>query len=635
MGRKSNAKKAVREMLDEKEDQAKNKKSKHKSKKQRKKQIKEQLKKSQAPSKSAKKEKKTKKAPKKEAKKETKIKTPSKLNKGKIFGAGLSIIMITALAAVGYLLFERAFRAQPIAKILPAANTIALVELNTNFEHHQLTKAFNLLKDHPTFSEQKLIESLEAKTGLTFKSDIEPWLGRQGGLAFLLPSNTDHQEQLHSVYFAEILNQQNFQKFLKKNIDSSSEYKGAKIYKLGNYQLTELQDYLAFTDSEEAMKALVEAQTPSTAKLYDYEQYRRLDDNMPLIKTAYIYLNFSNISTSFLQKFPLLTEKGLSLDKIQPIIPMLETEGMALIAEDDNFVIQSFLSLNHELAKDSQYLSYQHKYDATLTEFVRSDVLAFWGATNLEHQIKRLLEVLSGGDRATLTVFDALVNSYTQKYFGSDINFNRDILPLFNDEFAFAIEKPSDNSKNNQAIYKLLLELNSPEKDAIKIQELASSFALVGAVFEPKVVERELEDGTIAREIVAIPEEIGKEELEYLDTTIYQLKIGQQDWGIYYSIIDNTAIIASDIAGIKSSINIVKDKGSNLRNTNYYSHNIDPLITHSDEISYFNLAELLPLIFTEEELAKLPELLTILDSFSSGRNYFTDGLVTINYIHLK
>ena len=84
---------------------------------------------------------KSKKTKKKEPKKTTKKKQRKlKISKKQIFAGTLTLIMLTILVAVGYLLFQKAFKPRPIAKLLPADNTIAIVEINSNFDHHQLTK---------------------------------------------------------------------------------------------------------------------------------------------------------------------------------------------------------------------------------------------------------------------------------------------------------------------------------------------------------------------------------------------------------------------------------------------------------------------------------------------------------------
>src|SRR3989338_8734967 len=83
------------------------------------------------------------------------------INRKALFGGVLTIIMLVILVSVGYLLFQKAFRAQPIAKLLPEDDVILVLEINTNFDHNQLLKTFGLLKNNPQYSKEKLIEKIE------------------------------------------------------------------------------------------------------------------------------------------------------------------------------------------------------------------------------------------------------------------------------------------------------------------------------------------------------------------------------------------------------------------------------------------------------------------------------------------
>lgn len=600
MGRKSNAKKAAREQEKEKQSKKEGKGffksifSGKKSEKARKKD--EQPKKVEQP------------------KKEKKTKQPRKkliINKKKFFGWVFAIIMLAILISVGYLLFQKAFRAKPIAKILPDDRTVITFELNTNFEHNQLLKTFHLLTNQPQYSREKLIEWAEIKLNTNYEKDLKPWLGRQIGFAILNPK--DHEDTLHTVYFIEYLSKGKAENFLNR-------YKGT-------FYSAFIDDYIFLSSNEKAISDLIDDQ--KSEELYAGSKYREIDNNLPLNKLAYLYIDFEKITDSFFQTYPFLSEKGFSLDVLKPFLNLFDAEGVAFIALDDNFAIQSFLSLNEEVVDKIDYIGYQEKYTADLADAIPQDVLAFWGGENLEAQIKRLIELLAGGDQANLMVFDSLLQNYTKKYFGADVNFRTDILPLFHNEFAFVIEKSEDKN-----IYKILIELSSPQKDALNIQEIANSFAKVGAIFEPKIVEHTLEDGTVGKEIVAVPEEIIKSSSQYQGDTINELIMGEQGWGIYYAMLDDMAVIATDREGVKNTIDIAKGEKPSLKSTELFTKHIEPVLKSSDEVSYFNLEGFLPLLLSEENLAKYPAF-GIVASLSSGRNYFNDGVVTINYLQIK
>lgn len=548
------------------------------------------------------------KAPKKAPKKEASKKSRIKISKKQILGGILALIMIAILVSVGYLLFQKAFKPRPIAQLLPAEDTIAIVEINSNFDHNQFTKTFTLLEGHEEYSKENLIKYVEEKFLVDYDSEIAPWLGRVVGVAVI---KSPEREQVDLVYFAEVFSETNAKKYIE---DSKVDGRTKAL----------LSEYIIISDNEEVIKEL---QTPSGKRLYDSENYRRIDDNMPLNKAAYFFVNFNKIDAEFFQTFPFLSEKGLSVETVQPFMSLLDSEGLALVALDDKFAIQTFISLNRAVLQDSKYIDFKEKYSANLSEYVDANAMAFWGGENLEYQVKRMLEALAGGDNAVIEVFDKILQGYSQKYFGPEVNFKTDLLPLFANEFALAMEKDGE-----EQVYKLIVELNDPSSEAVRIHEIADNFAEIGAVFEPKVVEHILEDGTVSKEIIAVAEAITKEEIIYQGTTIYELKMGKQDWVVAYSIIDNVAIIATNTQGIKNAIDAKNGEISSLKVSDTYSKLIAPVLKHSDEVSYFNMDELLPTMFDE---GILPPMLGLISSLSSGKSYFDDGITSINYLRIK
>lgn len=611
MGRKSSTKKKIRKIVDEKQENTKRKFSRSKAKVEAREELEEKSKnKKLAKLKETDQEPKLKKAL---------IKFPKlpKLNipKRQLFGGALTIIMITVLISVGYLLFQKAFRATPVAKILPAESTTSLLEINTNYQHYQLTKTFELIQNYPQYSKESLIKEVEAKIGANYQSDIQPWLGRQVAVALMKGDSGE----AYPLYFAEYINEEALTKF----VDQQTGLLSAEH----NYYFEIIDDYLVASEGREGLDLLLKKIDEGADKLYYSKKYRRIDDNLPIQHVGFFYLDFDMINDAFIQKIPLLAEMGISMEKFGPLVKLLDAEGIVLVAMDNNFAVQSFLSLDPAVVKNAKYLPLKSSYHADLANYIDANALAFWGGENLGNQIKKFIEIMSGGDHTLLAVFDNILQNYTEKYFGQDVNFNQDILPILDKEFAFAIEK-----FNNQNAYKLIVEINSPQTDTFKIQELLSAFASRGAIFQPKIVEHILEDGTASREIVAVPEEISKSESIYEEKTIYYLKMGERNFGLYYAVLEDIAVFATQKEGVTSTIDIINNKTASLKSTEIFETSIEPILRNSDETSYFNFNAVLPILFEQEDL---PEILTIIDAVSNGRNYFNDGIVTLNYLHIK
>ncbi|MBI5754422.1 DUF3352 domain-containing protein [Candidatus Peregrinibacteria bacterium] len=550
-----------------------------------------------------------------------------RINKKKIFGGILVLIMLAILVAVGYLIFERAFRAQPIAKFLPSESTVALLEINTNFDHTQLNKTFELLKNHPDYSKEKLIGYIEKLFNLNYEIDLKPWLGREAGVAYL--NSAKDTNAVYTLFFAEVLSQNNVEKFLQKYSPVENVYIGNKTYAIkfpaGMTYVTFVGDYLFAGTNEQAIFQVIDAQNSTTEKLYATEKYRKVDNNLPLNRTAFVFFNFDQLSDGFLHELPFMDK--ISMITIKPFIKSFDAEGLALVALNKDFAIQTFLTLHSTNSNNSSYLSFEKKYNADLADYLSKDTLAFWGGRNLEAELQKTVSAFTGGQDSNRLIVDQILQAYTQRYFGQSTIFKDDILPLFKNEFAFAVEK-----LNNKNVYKFIFELDSAQTDAVKLHQLANNFASYGGIFEPKVVEHTLPDGTVGKEIVAAPEEITKNESNYAGTTIYELKMGKENWSLYYTVIGNLAIITNDPDSLKLSMDLTKSNGASLSSTGQFSEDIKPIIKGSDEVSYFDFDNILPLIFNKQDL---PPILDIVSSFSSGKNYFDDGVVSINYLHIK
>jgi hypothetical protein len=547
------------------------------------------------------------------------------INRKALFGGVLTIIMLVILVSVGYLLFQKAFRAQPIAKLLPEDDVILVLEINTNFDHNQLLKTFGLLKNHPQYSKEKLIEKIENQFIVDYESDLKSWFGRAAGVVVL--NSKKDKEKLNIAYFAEVMSQEKLDEFLIRRNAKKENYKNFSMYEIdGPVYMTLVENYVFVSKEKEANYELVDSQAQT--RLYESKEYRKIDNKLPLNKSAFIYIDFRKINNSFFKHFSFLGEQGLSTEILKPFLKTFTSEGIALVAMDNNFALQSFLSLDEKIAENNSYTAFENKYSANLTAYMPEDILLFWGAENLEFQLNKILHILSGGDEAVSKIFISILENYTKKYFGNDISFSSEILPLLQNEFAFVIEK----NKEGKNIYKVIIELKDKQKDMISLHQIASNFTSIGAIFKPKVVERKLEDGTVGKEIIAIPEEIVKSESIYGNTTIYELKIGNQNWGIYYTIIDDVAVIANNFDGVASSIDIVQKKKTSLKVSQIFATVIEPVLKSSDEVSYINTEKLIPGIFKDK---KIPEVLNLIGFLSSGRNYFDDGIVTINYLHIK
>ncbi|MBU1151498.1 DUF3352 domain-containing protein [Patescibacteria group bacterium] len=610
MGKKSKAKKVIRELVKEKQKEEKDKSIRKKSKKELKKEAKKEAEKKKNTSKKHKPSK-----PKKEQ-------SPKKrISKQTIFGSVLVLIMVTILSSVGYLLFVKALKASPIAKILPVETTVLSLEINTDPNHAQVIKSKKLMENHLEYSAEGLENFIFQNFGLEMENDLKNWLGRSVGLAYVKSSKENNA--INKLYFAEITNKELAEDSLEGQINN---YEGYEIYQgvKGNYA-TFINDFLLLSEKEQAIYEIIDAQ--KFDKLYSSSDYRRINNNMPLNKVAFAYMDFQKIDNSFLQLFPYLSEKGLSYEIIAPFTSIFKSEGVSLIAGEDKFIMQNFTNLNRNNLDAQEYISNKSKYKGYLTDYIPQDAKAYFGGQNLENQIKKFIDILSNGEGDSVLLYDSIIQNYIQKYFGENLNFQTDLLPFFANEYGFAISEVQGKD-----VYTMLIQLEKPKEDSVALAKIADTFSEVGGLFEPQIVEHILKDGTKSREIIAIPEEIKRETLSYENIQISAMKIGERNWGLYYAFLENVAVVSGNLETLKNIIDTTKSKNISLNKSEHFKKLIDPLLTYSDSIAYYSIDSLLPMLF---EGGNGPQILEIISSVSSGKNYFNDGIATVNYLTIK
>lgn len=557
--------------------------------------------------------------------KKSEIKVKLKIQKHQIYGVIFVIIMLFLLISSGYLIFKRAFRSQEIAKFLPAQQTVFTLELNYNPQHNQLMKAAKIFQKYPIYSIDSLQNLLQNALQTNFETGISPWLGKNLGLTIL--NSSKNPGEIFTIYFLETADTDKIENWLAENA-STQTYNDNEIYLLQNgKRLTSIDEYLFLSQNDTALKELIDFSVSGKETLFEQKTYLRAKNNLPFNYIAFAFINFKNLGDDFFTNFEPVKKKNVALESVKPFFKFFDSEGLALVALDKKFALQTFLNLNTEEIENTEAFEERDKYKADLASFVKEDALIFWGGNNLEDQLKRLILAMSGGNKDAMQIFDSVLQNYTNRYFGPDITLSIDILPLFNNEFGLAIEE-----YNKTLTYKLLLKVNNAEKALEELHNIFDNFAKIGAVYEQKTVTHTMQDGTVGKEIIAVSQDIRRQKLQYGENEIFKLTIGQKNSNIFYAVIDRYAVITDNFETIKNATNLMRNNGDSLRTSKDFQELIKQILNSSDEVNYLNFDHLMPLIF---EGKKVPDYLLPLSSLTSGKNYFQDGITTINYLDIN
>ena len=629
MGRKSSAKKQRKiEEKDEAKNPKQTKKSKRKFFKRSKKNPKKNTKKVSAPL--------TKPEVKGQAQHQAeKPRTKTPLKPQKIFGTLLALIMTTILIVVAVQLFQKNFRPTPLADLLPAEATSALVEINTYADHTQLTKAKELLSQ-TEYSTENLAKLIEEKLKLNPMTTATKWLGRQVGAAEI---EIDPEKPLKTVYFVEVTNKKEVISLIDQSAEAhlntlvKTEDKDQALYSWTirsesnnrdeDYQMhaSFLEEYLIISKDYDVLLFLINNNKDKRFQVVsDLDSYDEVSSETPFNKIGFLFINQYVANEKLQAKYSRISGQSIYIAAQGPLSNLSKAEGMALIAKDNHFEIRNYTALKDDYLSGNRYTRTIRNYKANLAKFIPQNQAIVWGGENIETQIKRLVALLSEGSTTTNEIFEGVIQNYVEKYLGGSIQLEEDIFDLMDNEFLLSLEQKSDKEGFD---YTMLIELDSPSQDALTIQKIAQSFSEVGAVFEPKIQEIELEDGTKAKEIVAIPSTLMKSETVQGDNTIYKMETEDGGFGMFYAIQLDKVIISTNLKTLEKSLSLAANESDeSILKDPKFAKLLGPSLQASDELIYIDSQALYP----ETKLMK---------SLSLSRQYFDSGFNSYFFINVE
>ncbi len=548
----------------------------------------------------------------------------------------LAAILLLAIGAfvlifVATFLFGKFFKPQALADLLPEKNTVALIEINTDSADDQVKQVSNLLKKYPVYQRENLIQLLNTSTLFNFEKNIEPWLGRKIGLAFL--SDTQKQISFEPVLFVESRNHEQTLSFLtgsNPNI-TSTEYKGIKIYSgvdtvnviFQNQKFAFINNYLVLTEKQSTLENLIKVSKGEEKRLADEDTYRRIANNLPQGSLVFGYYNTGKIIETLLSDPEYLAKNGREIAALRPFIDLFAAEGFTVFAQEKKLNGQIYTSLNREKITEQGFMSFQEKYRGELLKYITSEPVLLVGGHDLVTELSRLETVFKTGTKASSAIFNGLVEAQKDIYFGKDISLTEDIYPLLKGEYLISVEGSFETPTVS-----LLLKFDNPTQDQGRFEKLIDQFMKVGGIFTPKVRDVTLPDGTKGQEIAAFPEKITRLTDNYQGILINTLQIGNTGSSVNYAFYEDKIFLSNSSDAIKNFIS----RGTNpdlptLEDTNLYKQNITPMLANGDQFFNLKLGSVTDLLGLNSEQMK-PYTVPF-TNFTISKNYFNDGISTL------
>lgn len=552
---------------------------------------------------------------------------------------GILLIMIGTLllAGAGVLLYQRILRPTDLSNYLPQDSTFALVEFDLGATESQDLYAH--ISKYPVYQKENLTNKINALLNIDYSKDVEPWIGRQIGLALLKNGAKEEEPIVTPVAFVEVKNFNQALSFLQsrkledgKDALQIVEIEGESLYQYttgSNLYLAFIDDYLVIGLEPAAVKNVIKTAKDGNNTLEDSGKYHKIAANLSSDSIVFGYFDVDELTNFILDSPNFVAKNGFILTTFEPFLSIFDAEGFTITFEDKNLQLQTFTSLNKDLLEGKEFLTFKEKYDAGLAKFTKEDAMVVWGGMNLEKQLKRIADILGKGSEASMMIFEGVLEAQKNIYFGQDVSLHNDIYPLINKEFIVALY----DAETPQV--EVVLELDDEANSLEKIRKIVDGFVKENAVFKPEVREVKLEDGTVGQEIVGVPEEVQSVELEHNGQKLFAITLGSKNWGVYWFVRDKKLFLATQKELIEK---VIDGHDKPLNSSELFRSNIQPILSHADEVSYINLQKFLPhfLPTVENGDGNIIQLYT--DPFaaiSSGKNYFDDGISTIHNIAFK
>jgi len=554
----------------------------------------------------------------------------------KIRGGILALIGIFSLGFIGWFLFGKMFRPQYIAEILPASQTLAVVEINTDGSAPQPQQFYELMSKYPVYGKDGLVKLLTYLLPLDFTKDVEPWLGRRVGMALVKGAQAG---QMDRIYFVESRDHDMTLKFMQSRTlqaaneeMTSRDFKGYKVYGYPVshlFEFTFINNYLVLAESGTAMENLLTDISAGGQKLADDTDYAKASNNLAQGGLIFAYADFRQLYDTLSLNQDFMTRKGQDFTAFKPFLSVFKSAGMTVFADKGRFTLQSFTNLDKDVLKDGEYITFSEKYEGKLLSICSEEPVLLAGGHDLNKEINRIQELFSGGTNTSNMVFEGLLEAQKQIYLGKDISLQDDVYPLLSGEYLFTV----DNSLEKPQL-SLILEMTDKGRDLPRFEKIVTAFKNTSGIFTPKVQTVTLPDGTTGQEIVASPEQVESFNENYEDVVLNTLMLGNTGWNIYYTSVGNDILLSTNKDLMKDMIDRAEGRmPTSLVKTPFYTNVLEPAMRTADEIFNIKMGALTEAMGLNDNENLKPYLLPFAN-LAVSKNYFTDGISTTYYLQV-
>ncbi len=507
-----------------------------------------------------------------------------------------SLLIASVLLAVlifFFFLYMRGQKLPDLASILPAEETFAFATFSMK---DYLASADALPSDSP-FAVSKLQIPFEYYLGST-PSKLD-FIDDKLGLAFVSEE---------PVIFFKIKSKNKALDYLKTLLvpgEELTEDENVYSYPTSHpFSFAFTKNLLAFSLKPEILKEILD----DNQKISETENYQNLRSRLQYFSSSFFYSNLPKTRLYITQAFAKigLNEPGF----MESLFQIFSSFGGTITMSDTGWNMETFTAVDKSRIGGKAFFSYDTKYEQKFLPYLSDNFLFEWGGHNVKAQVFRIIDLLNNLHSSSALIFESSIKAIALKYFGEGIDLEKEIYPLLDGEYLFAMGPESDV---------LILELNPDE--ATEVYKLRDLFSRTFLYKYERQVEVEI-DGNKINETQATLLPLTQIEKTYENHNYVEWKAGEKSVAAV-AILDDKVIVSTsekDLFDILDKMDGRAEKRS--------IRTFGQLLAGSDEISVLH-TDLLP------EGNILKELFKGFKNFATTRKVFDDGIFTRHSLLFK
>ncbi len=542
------------------------------------------------------------------------------------FFSRLLLVLLTlgAVLLSGFLVWLKLTRPVSVAKYLPSETTIALVELDIDGNSRQVQDFFQLFRRYPEYQKPALFKQFNEIFTLDIEKEIKPWIGRKASLALLMDAAGG--KKITPLLFLESRDDEKAKIFLQRYSSDASDMTGM------------LMDHLVVLGGNKEVLRQVDGKNASSEpKLRDNPDYRKVEESLPQGNLVFAYVSFPKGKKVILET-PEISQSGAEvIENFEPFLSWYQSGGAVVAPGQKHLDIQTFASVDRTRFNGQKFFTQSEKYQGALLHLADENPTFLFAGHDLANEIMQwdhLLQAKSTREyqgNAGEGMISGMLEPLKENFFGPELSLQNDVFPLLRKEYLLEIDQGLDR----QSIT-LMVEMNDEEKDPARLKKIMDAFVSHAGIFDPRIREFTLPDGTKGREMVASDLQGTQSKSFVEDTPVITLSFENIEWNIHYALSGKIVIISTDRLKVLDAIRRNREPRSffgstpkirSLGTSTLYRQNFEPILRSADEVFHAKISPATGLL----GLDKNPIVKAWLDPFLSltvTNNFFDDGVAS-------